>query len=81
MEKAKPSSTDKPDSKADAPVTGAETPDAKQRIMNGDSRMIPGGAHGANAELGMSAMDRSDVPSGAQKPDQLDVRDTPEGVE
>jgi hypothetical protein len=65
-----------------APTKAPETQAAaEERVSPTDPRAIPGGAQGARAEIGMSAMDRADVPSGAEKPDQLDVRDTPEGVE
>ena len=53
-------------------TTGRENPP--------DPRLIPGGAHGSAADVGMSGMDRKDVPSGAVKPDQLNVQDSPDGV-
>jgi len=43
-----------------------------------DSTLVPGGAHGSSADVGMSGMDRNDVPSRASKPAQLDVRDSPD---
>ena len=46
-----------------APETRRE---AERSSSRGDSRLIPGGRRGADAEIGMSAMDRSDVPSGAE---------------
>jgi hypothetical protein len=61
-----------------APETAAE---ATEQVTTTDPRLIPGGGHGAHADVGMSAMDRADVPSGAEKPDQLSVGDAPKGVE
>jgi hypothetical protein len=78
MEKDKPSSTENSENKSSE---GHGAPATEAHPKTDDPRLIPGGARGTDVELGMSAMDRSDVPSGAQKPDQLDVRDTPEGVE
>jgi hypothetical protein len=50
------------------------------RVSPEDPRLIPGGAHGSAADVGMSGMNREDVPSGAAKPDQLNVQDSPDGV-
>jgi hypothetical protein len=36
---------------------------AEERETISDPRLMPGGAHGATSEIGMSAMDRADVPS------------------
>ena len=76
------SSSGQSDATAYKPTNTPETPTAsEERAEADDTRLIPGGARGAHAEIGMSAMDRADVPSGAQKPDQLDVRDAPDGFE
>jgi hypothetical protein len=37
-----------------------------------DDTLIPGGRHGAKAAVGMSEMDRDEVPSGAVNPGQTD---------
>jgi hypothetical protein len=58
-----------------APETQEE---AHGRDSTGDSRLVPGGAMGSPAALGMSALRREDVPSGALKPEQLDVVDSPD---
>jgi hypothetical protein len=49
-------------------------------VSPADARLTPGGAHGSAADVGMSGMNREDVPSGAAKPDQLNARDSPDGV-
>jgi hypothetical protein len=54
--------------------------DATGREPAPDSRLMPGGAHGSTADVGMSGMDRKDVPSGAAKPDQLNAQDSPDGT-
>lgn len=46
-----------------APETRRE---AEERTTTPDSRLIPGGNHGATIEIGMSAMDRSEVPNEAR---------------
>jgi hypothetical protein len=46
-----------------APETRRE---AEEATTTHDSRLIPGGDHGATVEIGMSAMDRSEVPSEAR---------------
>jgi hypothetical protein len=43
-----------------------------------DSRMMPGGSHGAGAEIGMSALDREQVPSGANPPAQTNYGESPD---
>ena len=43
---------------------------ATEEETQSDHRLIPGGKHGARAEVGMSAMDRESVPSRAEKPVQ-----------
>jgi hypothetical protein len=57
-----------------APETRRE---AEEEESTPDDRLVPGGAHGSPAGVGMSAMDRKDVPSGAAKPDQLRAGDSP----
>lgn len=51
-----------------APETAHE---AEGESARGDSRLLPGGEHGSRADIGMSAMDRADVPSGAEDPGQM----------
>ena len=50
------------------------------RVRTQDWRLIPGGAHGSAADVGMSGMDRKDVPSAAAKPDQLNTQDSPDEI-
>lgn len=71
---AKPAESDDY-SASQAPETQDE---AQDRSGASDPRLIPGGASGSPAELGLTGMDESDVPSKAHKPDQLDVRDSPD---
>ena len=83
-EEAKPKSTDggmddtASYSASKAPETQAEM---GGRDSTGDPRLIPGGLHGAPHDVGMSGMERDDVPSRAEKPEQLNMRDSPKGVE
>lgn len=37
-----------------------------------DDRLLPGGRHGASADVGMSGIDRSAIPGGADSPRQAD---------
>jgi hypothetical protein len=48
-----------------APETKRE---AEERETTTDTRLLPGGARGAHADVGMSAMDHADVPSEALRP-------------
>ena len=48
-------------------------PAVESRVPAGDSRLLPGGAHGSPADVGMSAVDRADLPSGGTTPDELDT--------
>ena len=57
-----------------APETRRES---EERESTPDERLTPGGVHGAAADVGMSGMDRKDVPSGAAKPAQLRAGDSP----
>ena len=60
-----------------APETRRE---AEERESTPDARLIPGGANGSPSDVGMSGMDREDVPSRAAKPDQLKAGDSPKGT-
>jgi len=61
-----------------APETRAE---AEEPAPYSDMRLIPGGRHGATAPVGMQAMDRADVPSGAREMGQVRYGDSPGGGE
>jgi hypothetical protein len=58
-----------------APETRRE---AEERTTTPDSRLIPGGDHGATVEIGMSAMDRSEVPNEARPAGSTPHRDRPD---
>jgi hypothetical protein len=60
-----------------APETRRE---AEERESTPDARLIPGGAHASPSDVGMSGMDREDVPSRAAKPEQLKAGDSPKGT-
>ena len=64
--------------------SASKAPETQQaatgRVSSPDIRLFPGGAHGASADVGMSGMNREDVPSGAAKPDQLNAQDSLGGV-
>jgi hypothetical protein len=62
-------------SASQAPETRQE---AEERTSYSDTRLIPGGARGADAEIGLTSLSEKDVPSKAHKPAQLDVRDAPD---
>lgn len=57
-----------------APETRAE---GEERESTPDDRLIPGGAQGSPTPVGMSAMDRADVPSRAEKPEERDMGKPP----
>lgn len=61
-----------------APETKAE---AEEQVTHADWRLIPGGAMGSHEAIGMSAIERSQVPSEGEKPPDLDFKDAPKGVE
>jgi hypothetical protein len=46
-----------------------------------DWRLIPGGSMGAGADVGMSGIRREVVITGGAKPAQLDMTDSPQGLE
>jgi hypothetical protein len=41
-----------------------------------DMRLIPGGAHGAPVDPGMSSLDRSTLPAGGERTGQQDIGST-----
>lgn len=47
-------------------------PHVKSEARSKDDTLKPGGSHGAKAAVGMSAMDRDEVPGGAVDPHQTD---------
>lgn len=53
--------------------------EAEERQGAADARLIPGGARGARVEVGMSAMDRGDVPSEATNPGLSNYGTSPGG--
>jgi hypothetical protein len=57
-----------------APETQAA---AEERETQPDPRLIPGGAHGAHVDVGMSAMDRDRVPNHADNPGLTNYGDSP----
>jgi hypothetical protein len=61
-------------SPADYSATQApeNAPHVESKAQPKDNTLKPGGAHGAKAAVGMSAMDRDVVPSGAVDPHQTD---------
>lgn len=61
-----------------APETKAE---AEEKVSTPDMRLIPGGSHGADADIGISAMERHEVPSGALSTGQARYGDSPGGGE
>ena len=62
----------KHDTSAYAPTKAPETSKhAEERETQPDARLIPGGAHGSPAAIGMDALDRDQVPSEATRSEQL----------
>lgn len=61
-----------------APETHAE---ADEQVTVADPRLMPGGGRRARAEIGMSAMDREQVPSDARSSGQTRYGDSPGGGE
>ena len=55
-----------------APETQQE---AEERQPPSDTRLHPGGAHGAAADPGMSSLDRDNHPTGGRGPGQQDFGD------
>ena len=70
------------DSSEYAPSKAPETRDeAEEKESVVDSRLIPGGGRGATANVGMSEMDRADVPTEATDLGQTRYGDTPDSGE
>ena len=65
--------TDYSSTKAPATQQQAEERDAPPS----DTRLLPGGAHGAPGLQGMAAMDRADVPTAADSTRQTDFAHPP----
>jgi hypothetical protein len=61
-----------------APETRRE---ADERESARDPRLIPGGRRGSGAAIGISAMSRDQVPSGALRPEQEDFGQSPDDSE
>ena len=53
---------------ADEPRNDESKPTADEPATPTDTRLLPGGARGAHAAVGMSAMDHDQVPSEALPP-------------
>jgi hypothetical protein len=60
-----------------APETQRE---AEEKEPVRDFRLIPGGRHGSEAAIGMSGMDRADVPSEGIDPGMTRYGDSPESA-
>ena len=64
--------------------SGSKAPETRQHAEEKetvrDFRLIPGGKHGAPAEVGMSGMDREDVPSEGIDPGLTRYGDSPESA-
>lgn len=60
--------------------SGSKAPETRREAeeQNGpsDTRLIPGGAHGSSADVGMSGLDRGATVSGGHRSDQQRVGDT-----
>jgi len=65
-------------SSSKAPETRQE---AEEKHPYSDMRLIPGGRLGTPIQIGISAMERSDVPSGAREMGQSRYGDSPGGGE
>jgi hypothetical protein len=61
-----------------APETHAE---ADEQVSLHDARLLPGGRQRARADIGMSAMDRGEVPSEGRSSGQTRYGDSPGGGE
>ena len=57
----------KDDTSEYAPSKAPDTREhAEEAATERDNRLMPGGAHGTDADPGMSSLDRDEVPSGAR---------------
>lgn len=66
------------DSASNAPETQVE---AEEKVSTRDMRLLPGGSLRAQAEIGMSALDRDEVPNEALPTGQTRYGDSPGGGE
>ena len=61
--------------------SGTKAPENKEHVQSelqtSNDTLIPGGAHGARAAIGMSELDRDTVPNGATNPRQTDYSEPP----
>ena len=55
-------------------------PANEQKESLGDSRRLPGGAHGTAADPGMTGVNREGMPSKAERPGQQDFGSAPESA-
>jgi hypothetical protein len=66
---------------ATSDYSATKAPENKEHVQSelqtSDDRLIPGGAHGARAPVGMSELDRDTVPNGAANPGQTDYGQPP----
>jgi hypothetical protein len=69
----KPEGVGTNDSSEYAPSKAPDTRQhAEERETVIDERLLPGGAHGAAVDVGMSGIDRAAIPTGADSPRQTD---------
>jgi len=69
----------KPDTSAYSASKAPETKrEAEERETVRDFRLIPGGKRGSEKAIGMSAMDREEVPNHGENPKVEKFGDTPE---
>jgi hypothetical protein len=69
--------SDTADSVSKTPETSAK---AEEQETVRDFRLIPGGRRGSDKAIGMSAMERDDVPGKGIDPKQEKYGDSPEGA-
>jgi hypothetical protein len=64
-----------------AEYSATKAPENKEHVESrspsGDPRLLPGGAHGAKAAVGISELDHDQVPSGASDLDLIDFGEEP----
>jgi hypothetical protein len=69
----------KPDTSADSASKAPEAKrEAEERETVRDFRLIPGGKRGSEKAIGMSAMDREDVPGRGEDPKMEKFGDSPD---
>jgi hypothetical protein len=74
--------TERPDRQSDASdYSATKAPENREHVesehQSGDSSLVPGGAAGASNDVGMSSLERDEVPNRATRPEKVAYGENP----